>query len=69
MKPSGTSAKRNSPRSLPSAELNRIPEEIINHTVEQGNMIYGQGGRGAGGNLMWSALLRKLDREAPGYAS
>ncbi len=51
------------------AELNRIPEEIVNHTIEQGNMIYGKSGRGAGGNLMWAALLRKLDREAPGYAS
>ncbi len=51
------------------AELNRIPGEIINHTIEQGGMIYGKGGRGAGGKLMWAALKRKLDREAPGYAS
>ncbi len=51
------------------AELNRIPDEIIHHTIEQGNMIYGQGGRGASGKLMWAALLRKLDRESPGYAS
>ncbi len=50
------------------AELNRIPEEIVNHTIEQGNMIYGKGGRGAGGHLMWAALLRKLDKEAPDYA-
>jgi ribulose-5-phosphate 4-epimerase/fuculose-1-phosphate aldolase len=51
------------------AELNRIPNEIISHTVEQGGMIYGKGGRGAGGKLMWDALKRKLDKEAPGYAS
>lgn len=51
------------------AELNRIPGEIINHTVEQGGIIYGKGGRGAGGKLMWDALKRKLDKEAPGYAS
>ena len=51
------------------AELNRIPNEIINHTLEQGGMIYGHGGRGAGGKLMWDALKRKLDKEAPGYAT
>ncbi|MGE4110813.1 MAG: class II aldolase/adducin family protein [Burkholderiales bacterium] len=51
------------------AELNHLPGEVINHTIEQGNMIYGPGGRGAGGKLMWAALLRKLDRESPGYAS
>ena len=50
------------------AELNRIPGEIVNHTLEQGKEIYAQGGRGEGGKLMWAALLRKLDREAPGYA-
>jgi len=27
-----------------------------------------KGGRSAGGTLMWEALLRKLDREDPGYA-
>ena len=51
------------------AEINHLPNEVIQHTIEQGNMIYGPGGRGAGGNLMWAALLRKLDRESPGYAS
>ncbi|MGA0025295.1 MAG: class II aldolase/adducin family protein [Burkholderiales bacterium] len=51
------------------AELNHLPNEVVNHTIEQGNMIYGPGGRGAGGKLMWAALLRKLDRECPGYAS
>ena len=50
------------------AELNRIPDEIVRHTLTQGQEIYSQGGRGAGGSLMWAALLRKLDRESPGYA-
>ncbi len=52
-----------------SAELNRLPDEVIRHTVQQGQEIYGSGGRGEGGRLMWSALLRRLDREAPGYAA
>ncbi|MDP1536812.1 MAG: class II aldolase/adducin family protein [Burkholderiales bacterium] len=51
------------------AELNRLPDEVVKHTVEQGRFIYGEGGRGAGGKLMWAALLRKLDKEAPGYAT
>jgi len=51
------------------AELNRLPDEVVRHTVEQGQFIYGEGGRGAGGKLMWAALMRKLDRESPGYAS
>jgi len=51
------------------AELNRIPEEIVNHTLEQGKEIYNKGGRGEGGKLLWSALLRKLDKESPDYAS
>jgi ribulose-5-phosphate 4-epimerase/fuculose-1-phosphate aldolase len=50
------------------AELNRIPQEIIDHTLDQGRKIYSEGGRGEGGRLMWDALLRKLDRENPGYA-
>ncbi|MBX3665818.1 MAG: class II aldolase/adducin family protein [Burkholderiales bacterium] len=50
-------------------ELNHLPGEIVRHTVDQGNFIYGENGRGAGGKLMWSALMRKLDRECPGYAS
>jgi len=49
------------------AELNRIPQEIVDHTLEQGKKIYAQGGRGEGGKLMWAALVRKLDRVDPGY--
>jgi ribulose-5-phosphate 4-epimerase/fuculose-1-phosphate aldolase len=51
------------------AELNRLPDEVVNHTIDQGRFIYGESGRGAGGKLMWAALMRKLDRECPGYAS
>jgi ribulose-5-phosphate 4-epimerase/fuculose-1-phosphate aldolase len=51
------------------AELNRLPDEVVNHTIDQGRFIYGESGRGAGGTLMWAALMRKLDRESPGYAS
>jgi ribulose-5-phosphate 4-epimerase/fuculose-1-phosphate aldolase len=51
------------------AALNLLPDEVVKHTVDQGQFIYGPGGRGAGGKLMWAALMRKLDRESPGYAS
>ncbi len=48
------------------AEPNTIPNEVVNYTAEQGHML-SKTGRGAGGKLLWSALLRKLDREDPGY--
>jgi len=48
------------------AEPNRIPKEVVDYTAEQGHML-SKTGRGAGGKLLWSALLRKLDREDPGY--
>ncbi len=51
------------------APLNHLPSEVVRHTIEQGQFIYGENGRGAGGKLMWAALMRKLDRESPGYAS
>lgn len=50
------------------AELNRIPQEIVDHALDQGKQIYSRGGRGEGGKLMWAALMRKLDRADPGYA-
>ena len=49
------------------AEANPVPDEVVRHAVDQGPMIYGKGGQSAGGALVWSALLRKLDRENPGY--
>ena len=51
------------------AALNHLPGEVVRHTIDQGEFIYGENGRGAGGKLMWAALMRKLDRESPGYAS
>jgi len=51
------------------ATLNHLPGEVVRHTIEQGELIYGENGRGAGGKLMWAALMRKLDRESPGYAA
>lgn len=51
------------------AEPNPVPEEVVRHAIDQGPMIYGKGGQSAGGALVWAALLRKLDRENPGYDS
>ena len=48
------------------AEPNPIPGEIVNYTAQQGHEL-AKTGRGAGGKLLWNALLRKLDREDPGY--
>ena len=48
------------------AEPNPIPEEVVNYTAQQGKEL-AKTGRGAGGKLLWAALLRKLDREDPGY--
>jgi ribulose-5-phosphate 4-epimerase/fuculose-1-phosphate aldolase len=48
------------------AEPNPIPNEIVEYTAAQGRQINSEG-RGAGGQLLWQALLRKLDREDPGY--
>lgn len=51
------------------AELNTLPDEVIRHALNQGRQIYTKGGQAEGGKLVWAALLRKLDREDPGYAS
>lgn len=48
------------------AEPNRIPQEVVDYTAQQGREINNQG-RGAGGKLLWAALKRKLDREDPSY--
>jgi ribulose-5-phosphate 4-epimerase/fuculose-1-phosphate aldolase len=52
------------------AELNPLPDEVIEHARRQGNELYARGGAGqsAGGELVWAALLRKLDREDPDYS-
>lgn len=48
------------------AEPNPIPREIVDYTAQQGREL-SQTGRSAGGKLLWAALVRKLDREDPGY--
>jgi ribulose-5-phosphate 4-epimerase/fuculose-1-phosphate aldolase len=48
------------------AEPNPIPQEVVDYTAQQGKEL-AKTGRGAGGRLLWAALLRKLDREDPGY--
>ena len=48
------------------AEPNPIPREVVDYTAQQGREI-NNAGRAAGGKLLWAALLRKLDREDPGY--
>ena len=48
------------------AEPNRIPQEVVEYTAQQGREINNRG-RAAGGKLLWSALVRRLDREDPGY--
>ncbi len=49
------------------ATLNPVPKEIVDHTLQQGRDIYSGEGRGAGGTLMWAALLRRLAREGARY--
>ena len=48
------------------AEPNRVPQEVVDYTAQKGREL-ATTGRGAGGKLLWAALLRKLDREDPGY--
>ncbi len=50
-----------------NAELNHLPKEVVDHTMQQGAEVTGTG-RAAGGALQWTALLRRLDRVDPGYA-
>jgi len=50
------------------AQLNHLPKEVVDHTMQQGAEV-NTTGRAAGGALLWAALLRRLDRQDPGYAS
>ena len=50
------------------AELNHLPKEVVDHTMQVGNEI-NTSGRAAGGALLWAGLLRRLDRLDPRYAS
>jgi ribulose-5-phosphate 4-epimerase/fuculose-1-phosphate aldolase len=49
------------------AEIQELPEELIRHGMEQGKQIYSAGGQSAGGKLVWEALVRKLQRDNPGF--
>ena len=48
------------------AEPNLVPQEVVDYTAQQGREL-ATTGRGADGKLLWAAMLRKLDREDPGY--
>ncbi len=50
------------------AELNHLPKEVVDHTMQVGAEV-NTTGRAAGGSLLWAALLRRLDRLDPAYAS
>jgi hypothetical protein len=50
-----------------NAELNLLPNEVVDHTMQQGAEVT-TNGRAAGGALQWAGLLRRLDRLDPGYA-
>jgi ribulose-5-phosphate 4-epimerase/fuculose-1-phosphate aldolase len=48
--------------------LRPLTEVVISRTVEQAKVLYGpQASFMPSGKREWSALLRRLDREAPGY--
>jgi ribulose-5-phosphate 4-epimerase/fuculose-1-phosphate aldolase len=44
-------------------KLRRIGQAIVDGAQEQWRQVT----RGAGGNMAWPALLRRLDKESPGY--
>ena len=48
------------------AEPNLVPNEVVEYTKQKGREL-STTGRGAGGKLLWTALMRKLAREDPGY--
>jgi hypothetical protein len=48
------------------AELNHLPKDVVDHTIQVGAET---SGRAAYGALLWAALLRRLDRVDPSYAS
>jgi ribulose-5-phosphate 4-epimerase/fuculose-1-phosphate aldolase len=50
------------------SEISEVPAAVIQKTTEQGKYTYGKG-QTAGGALAWRALIRKLDRIDPSYAT
>jgi ribulose-5-phosphate 4-epimerase/fuculose-1-phosphate aldolase len=49
------------------AQLNPLPDEVINYTRQLGAQINSTAGRAAAGKTMWAALKRKLEREGDRY--
>jgi len=49
------------------AELQHLPKEVIDYTMQLGQSINASTGRAAGGGAMWKALVRKLDRDGDRY--
>jgi len=49
------------------ARLRALPPEVVQGTIETGRRIYSKGGLSPEGEREWKALLRKLDRDDPGY--
>ena len=52
-------------RAQAGGELVRVPQPIIDGAPEMARAVT----RGQGAQLVWPGLLRRLDRELPGYAS
>jgi len=44
-----------------------IPQAVIDKSIAQGAKIFGKKGILPEGQRAWAALLRKLEREDPGY--
>jgi ribulose-5-phosphate 4-epimerase/fuculose-1-phosphate aldolase len=49
------------------AEIDDLSADLIRQGEMQGKQIYSAGGQSAGGRLVWEALVRKLQRDNPGY--
>jgi len=49
------------------AELQPLPDEVVNYTRQLGARINSTAGRAAAGKTMWTALKRKLEREGEEY--
>ena len=50
-----------------SAELNELPDEVVERATEQVARIVSKTGWARIGGKDWDALVRKVDRESPGY--
>ncbi|MBI5720866.1 MAG: class II aldolase/adducin family protein [Burkholderiales bacterium] len=48
-------------------KLRALPPAVVQGTIETGKRIYSKGGLSPEGAREWKALLRKLERDDPGY--